>query len=159
MTYASITLLDGRVAALGAYVLGEAAEILCERHLGGSRVKHGRRAEDVVANRQHIQVKARRHRVAGRQIELRDFGFDQLFVVLFDDSGMFVERAGMLPKHCLTRWPKRRWSDTNNAWEFSLTREFWEQPDMVDLTTELQAYDMREIYTQVYNEIAPEVDA
>lgn len=147
---------------VGPGTMGEAAEILCERYTSGLRVKRSHRAEDVVGkDRRHYQVKSRTRRTAGRQIEIPDghgFGFDVLFLVVFESDRLTVHKGGVIDRKNFQNWEKRRWSATNNKWEYSLTREFWSLPGMKIITEELQVYDMLEIYTQVFSEWREESD-
>lgn len=152
-----ITTYDGVRAQIGAATMGEAAEIICEWHTGGLRVKRGRRDEDIVTtDRRHYQVKSRTYRPNGRKLEFKKFNWDALYFLMFSPDRLRIVEGKIIPVEYVKAWPKKKWNTTNHSWDIHLTREFLEMPAAVDITAEVQSYDVRQAYTQALSELRAE---
>jgi HD domain len=130
-------LYDHKVVRTFNNPIGDLAEELVYRHVGGERGSFVEKAWDVKApDGERIQVKAMRNTGAGKQrrnlspIRSSAEEWDTLVVVMFDEH-LRVERAFSLPARQTLE--KARYSKHVRGSIVTLTNEFLESPDLTDL--------------------------
>lgn len=91
-----------------------------------------------------VKIKARRLNRASPPIRSGSIhdkdGFDLIALALFD-SEFRVEEAVVIPREIALR--HLRWSQRQKAWYVSLSKAFWAEPDLDNVTAQLEMHSRR----------------
>jgi len=120
--------------------VADLGELLFCTGLGWQRQdKQGKDIDAVTQNNERVQIKSRRmtrDKDASRSGTIRDKnGWDLVALAMFNPD-FSLKRAVIIPRDIALQ--HLRWSNRQQGWYISLTKTFWSEPDLIDVSDTLR---------------------